>query len=74
MFRLLRFYLLESAGIYKVYTFTTEIASTASTAESTDLHGLQLYKAYIFTTETADDCQIYWLYTKSLGLLMLPLG
>ena len=39
--------------------FATEIASTVSTAGSTDLHGLQLYKAYTFTTETADDCQVY---------------
>ena len=40
------------------------------TARSASLQGLQLYKVYNFATETADNCQVYWCYTKSLGLLM----
>ena len=53
--------------VFKVYTLLQRLLG---------LQGLQVYKiytvykVYTFTTETADNCQVYWLYSKSLGLLM----
>ena len=48
-------------------TLTTE---TTRSTRSTGLQVLQVCKVCTFTAETADNCQVYWLYNKSLGLLM----
>ena len=71
--------------IYKVYIITTETAestrptSLQSLQKLQYLQGLQVYMLYrstkstdlfTFTTESADNCQVYWLYTKPLGLPM----